>query len=155
MVVKRTWKVSGCCVDTSVAILWTFPDLAGKLPGCCADATPDATPDAARTATSIAKLSANHRANIGANLGADINRRLVRCFVSGKGGGFYAGARPLVNWRDEKSKSPSFKGEFQRDQQHHSPLSSQWSRSEALCIERGFATGAASLLGLSKAHWGS
>ena len=57
-------------------VLWTVPDAAGKLPDCCADATPDATPDAARTATSIAKSSANHRAN----LGADIHRRLVRCF---------------------------------------------------------------------------
>jgi len=80
MVMEKPWKVPGHCVDTGVAILWTFPVVAGKLPGCCADATPDATPDAARTATSIAKSSANHRANIGANLGADIHRRLVRCF---------------------------------------------------------------------------
>jgi len=78
-----SWKNRGkflATADTGVAILWTFPVVAGKLPGCCADATPDATPDAARTATSIAKSSANHRANIGANLGADIHRRLVRCF---------------------------------------------------------------------------
>jgi len=58
-------------------VLWTVPDAAGKLPGCCADAAPDATPDAARTAAAIAKSFANHRANIG----ADIHRRLVRCFL--------------------------------------------------------------------------
>ena len=71
--VESSWPLCG-------HILWTFPDVAGKLTGCCAEATPDATPDAARTATSIAKSSANHLANIGANLGADIHRRLVRCF---------------------------------------------------------------------------
>ena len=71
--VESSWPLCG-------HILWTFPDVAGKLTGCCAEATPDATPDAARTATSIAKSSANHLANIGANLGADIYRRLVRCF---------------------------------------------------------------------------
>ena len=67
--VESSWPLCG-------HVLWTFLDVAGKLPGCCAEATPDA----ARTATSIAKSSANHLANIGANLGADIYRRLVRCF---------------------------------------------------------------------------
>jgi len=67
--VESSWPLCG-------HVLWTFLDVAGKLPGCCAEATPDA----ARTATSIAKSSANHLANIGANLGADMYRRLVRCF---------------------------------------------------------------------------
>jgi murein endopeptidase len=30
-------KIPGRYADTNVAILWTFPDAAGKLPGCCAD----------------------------------------------------------------------------------------------------------------------
>jgi hypothetical protein len=42
-------KIPGRCAETSVAIPWTFPDAAGKLPGCCADATPDTAPDATRT----------------------------------------------------------------------------------------------------------
>ena len=53
-------------------ILWTVPDAAGKLPGCCADATLSA----ARTATAIAKSPANHRANFG----AAIQRRQMRRF---------------------------------------------------------------------------
>jgi hypothetical protein len=76
IVMEKPWKVPGRFVDTNVAIPWTFPDAAEKLPGCYADATRDAMPDAAWTATAIAKSSANHRANFG----ADIHRRLVRCF---------------------------------------------------------------------------
>jgi len=73
-------KIPGRCAETSVAIPWTFPDASGKLPGCCADATPDTAPDAARTAAAIAKSFANHRANHRANFGADIHRRLMRRF---------------------------------------------------------------------------
>ena len=56
------------------------PDAAGRLPGCCADATPDTAPDAAWTAAAIANSFANHRANFGANFSANIHRSLVRHF---------------------------------------------------------------------------